>query len=167
MTVWGNRSFNRISIYDRRPQNALTNNPNDRYNDFYKNGLIDQGIRYGSRAFQGLFLQGNKLPHNFSFKGVIGKSAFNRSFLETSDNFTTCLQINNRPNKNLKLSYNFLSSSQDLDSINNDLKQIIDFGNLSNGKYVRRFEEKFKRLHGSKFAVACNSDGGGGFRDFI
>lgn len=51
--------------------------------------------------------------------------------------------------------------------INNDLKQIIDFGNLSNGKYVRRFEEKFKRLHGSKFAVACNSDGGGGFRDFI
>ena len=123
LTVWGNRSFNRISIYDRRPQNALTNNPNDRYNDFYKNGLIDQGIRYGSRAFQGLFLQGNKLPHNFSFKGVIGKSAFNRSFLETSDNFTTCLQINNRPNKNLKLSYNFLSSSQDLDSINNDKRQ--------------------------------------------
>ena len=80
LTVWGNRSFNRISIYDRRPQNALTNNPNDRYNDFYKNGLIDQGIRYGSRAFQGLFLQGNKLPLNFSFKGVIGKSAFNRSF---------------------------------------------------------------------------------------
>jgi dTDP-4-amino-4,6-dideoxygalactose transaminase len=44
--------------------------------------------------------------------------------------------------------------------INNDLKQIIDSGNLSNGKYVRRFEEKFKRLHGSKFAVACNSGGG-------
>ena len=44
--------------------------------------------------------------------------------------------------------------------INNDLKKIIDSGNLSNGKYVRRFEEKFKRLHGSKFAVACNSGGG-------
>ena len=80
LTVWGNRSFNRISIYDRRPQNALTNIPNDRYNDFYKNGLIDQGVRYGSRAFQGLFLNGNNLPHNFSIKGVIGKSAFNRSF---------------------------------------------------------------------------------------
>ncbi|MBD00126.1 MAG: hypothetical protein CL841_02030 [Crocinitomicaceae bacterium] len=123
LTVWGNRSFNRISIYDRRPQNALTNIPNDRYNDFYKNGLIDQGIRYGSRAFQGLFLQGNKLPLNFSFKGVIGKSAFNRSFLEASDNFTTCLQINNQLNKNLKLSYNFLYSSQDLDSINNDKRK--------------------------------------------
>ena len=123
LTVWGNRSFNRISIYDRRPQNALTNIPNDRYNDFYKNGLIDQGIRYGSRAFQGLFIKGNKLPLNFSFKGVIGKSAFNRSFLESSDNFTSCLQINNQLNKNLKLSYNFLSSSQDLDSINNDKRQ--------------------------------------------
>ena len=123
LTVWGNRSFNRISVYDRRPQNALTNTPNDRYNNFYKNGLIDQGIRYGSRAFQGLFLQGNKLPFNFSFKGVIGKSAFNRSFIEASDNFTNCLQINNQLNKNLKLSYNFLFSSQDLDSINNDKRQ--------------------------------------------
>ena len=120
LTVWGNRSFNRISIYDRRPQNALTKTPNDRYNDFYKNGLIDQGLRYGSRAFQGLFLQGNKLPLNFSFKGVIGKSAFNRSFLESSDNFTTCLQLKNQLNKNLKLSYNFLSSNQDLDSLNSD-----------------------------------------------
>ena len=120
LTVWGNRSFNRISIYDRRPQNALTKTPNDRYNDFYKNGLIDQGLRYGSRAFQGLFLQGNKLPLNFSFKGVIGKSAFNRSFLESSDNFTTCLQVKNQLNKNLKLSYNFLSSNQDLDSLNSD-----------------------------------------------
>ena len=120
LTVWGNRSFNRMSIYDRRPQNALTKTPNDRYNDFYKNGLIDQGLRYGSRAFQGLFLQGNKLPLNFSFKGVIGKSAFNRSFLESSDNFTTCLQLKNQLNKNLKLSYNFLSSNQDLDSLNSD-----------------------------------------------
>ena len=123
LTVWGNRSFNRISIYDRRPQNALTNIPNDRYNDFYKNGLIDQGVRYGSRAFQGLFLNGNNLPLNFSIKGVIGKSAFNRSFLQSSDNFTTCFQINNKLNKNLKLSYNFLSSFQDLDSINNDKRQ--------------------------------------------
>ena len=120
LTVWGNRSFNRMSIYDRRPQTALTNYPNDRYNDYYKKGLINQGIRYGSRAFQGLFLQGNKLPYNFSFKGVIGKSAFNRSFLESSDNFTTCFQLKNEINSSLKLSYNYLGSSADLDSISSE-----------------------------------------------
>ena len=120
LTVWGNRSFNRMSIYDRRPQTNLTNYPNDRYNDYYKKGLINQGIRYGSRAFQGLFLQGNKLPYNFSFKGVIGKSAFNRSFLESSDNFTTCFQLKNEINSSLKLSYNYLGSSADLDSISSE-----------------------------------------------
>ena len=139
LTVWGNRSFNRTSIYDRRPQNALTKNPNDRYNDFYKNGLIDQGERYGSRAFQGLFLQGNKLPLNFSFKGVIGKSAFNRSFLESSDNFTTCLQIKNQVNENLKLTYNYLSSNQDLDSLNGDTRNY----------YIHTFElfQKWDKLN--------------------
>ena len=120
LTVWGNRSFNRMSVYDRRPQTNLTNYPNDRYNDYYKKGLINQGIRYGSRAFQGLFLQGNKLPYNFSFKGVIGKSAFNRSFLESSDNFTTCFQLKNEINSSLKLSYNYLGSSADLDSISSE-----------------------------------------------
>ena len=66
------------------------------------------------------FLQGNKLPYNFSFKGVIGKSAFNRSFLESSDNFTTCFQLKNEINSSLKLSYNYLGSSADLDSISSE-----------------------------------------------
>ena len=138
LTVWGRRSFNRTSIYERRPQNALTKNPNDRYHNFYKNGLINQGVRYGSRAFQGLFLQGNKLPLNFSFKGVIGKSAFNRSLLASSDNFTKCFKLNNQINKNLKLSYNFLSSSQDLDSLNNDKREY----------YIHTFEffKKWKKI---------------------
>ena len=120
LTVWGNRSFNRMSIYDRRPQTPLTEFPNDRYKNYYKNGLINQGTRYGSRAFQGLFLQGQKLPLNFSFKGVIGKSAFNRSFLESSGNFTTCFQLKNQINSSFKLSYNYLSSTADLDSLSLD-----------------------------------------------
>jgi perosamine synthetase len=44
--------------------------------------------------------------------------------------------------------------------INKDLKEILNSGNLSTGKYVKRFEEKFKKLHNAKFAVACNSGGG-------
>ena len=35
---------------------------------------MDQGVRYGNRAFQGLFVEGLKLPLNFHIKGVIGKA---------------------------------------------------------------------------------------------
>tara|TARA_Y100000589_G_scaffold327298_1_gene368842 strand:+ start:223 stop:2109 length:1887 start_codon:yes stop_codon:yes gene_type:complete len=131
LTVWGNRSFNRISIYDRRPQTPLNNSPSDRYRNYYKNGLIDQGIRYGSRGFQGLFLNATKLPLNFSIKGVVGKSMFNRSFLEQSDNYTACFNVKNQINKDLKISYNYLFSSADIDSLSLDKREYfihtIDF----------------------------------------
>ena len=102
LTVWGNRSFNRLSIYERRPQTPLNKLPINRYSKYYNSGLIDQGIRYGSRAFQGIFLQGIRMPYNFSLKGVIGKSNFNRSFFETLDNFTGSFQIKKTINLTLK-----------------------------------------------------------------
>ena len=120
LTVWGNRSFNRISIFERRPQTPLNKVPIDRYSKYYNSGLVDQGIRYGSRAFQGIFLQGTKLPFNFSVKGVIGKSNFNRSLLETSDNFTGCFQLKNTLNPSFKIAYNYLSSWADTDSLSDE-----------------------------------------------
>ena len=120
LTVWGNRSFNRISIFERRPQTPLNKLPINRYSKYYNSGLVDQGIRYGSRAFQGIFFQGMSLPLNFSVKGVIGKSNFNRSLLETSDNFTGCFQLNNTLSPSLKIAYNYLSSWTDTDSLSDD-----------------------------------------------
>jgi len=120
LTVWGNRSFNRISIFERRPQTPLNKIPINRYSRYYNSGLVDQGIRYGSRAFQGVFLQGSKLPFNFSVKGVIGKSNFNRSILETSDNFTGSFQLKNILSPNLKIAYNYLSSWADTDSLSDE-----------------------------------------------
>jgi hypothetical protein len=120
LTVWGNRSFNRISIFERRPQTPLNKIPINRYSKYYNSGLVDQGIRYGSRAFQGVFLQGTKLPFNFSVKGVIGKSNFNRSLLETSDNFTGCFQLKNMLSPSFKIAYNYLSSWADTDSLSDE-----------------------------------------------
>ena len=120
LTVWGNRSFNRISIFERRPQTPLNKIPINRYSKYYNSGLVDQGIRYGSRAFQGIFLQGSKLPFNFSVKGVIGKSNFNRSLLETSDNFTGCFQLKNMLSPSFKIAYNYLSSWADTDSLSDE-----------------------------------------------
>ena len=120
LTVWGNRSFNRISIFERRPQTPLNKIPINRYSRYYKSGLVDQGIRYGSRAFQGIFFKGSKLPFNFSVKGVIGKSNFNRSVLEKSDNFTGSFQLKNTLSPKFKFSYNYLSSWADTDSLSDD-----------------------------------------------
>ena len=120
LTVWGNRSFNRISIFERRPQTPLNKIPINRYSKYYNSGLVDQGIRYGSRAFQGIFLKGSKLPLNFSLKGVIGKSNFNRSILRNSDNFTGSFQLKNTISPNLKIAYNYLSSWADTDSLSDD-----------------------------------------------
>ncbi|MFL2563598.1 MAG: hypothetical protein ACJ0QR_00045 [Flavobacteriales bacterium] len=120
LTVWGNRSLNRMSIFERRPQTPLNKIPINRYTNYYNSGLIDEGIRYGSRAFQGIFLQGSKLPFNFSVKGVVGKSNFNRSSLQTSDNFTGCFQLKNTPSNTSKIAYNYLSSWADTDSLSDD-----------------------------------------------
>ena len=120
LTVWGNRSFNRISIYERRPQTPLNKTPIDRYSRYYNSGLIDQGVRYGSRAFQGIFFQGLKLPLNFSIKGVLGKSNFNRSVFETNDNFTGSFQLKNTLSSSSRIAYNYLSSWANTDSISDN-----------------------------------------------
>tara|TARA_B110001454_G_scaffold213735_1_gene232409 strand:+ start:2056 stop:3990 length:1935 start_codon:yes stop_codon:yes gene_type:complete len=123
LTVWGNRTYNRRSIYDRMPQTALTRTPNVRYEKYYKNGLIDQGIRYGSRAFQGLFFSGQNLPYKFSFKGVLGKSNFNRSIFNNSDNFIGCFRVNKKFNNKFNISYNYLNSVASLDTLTDDVKK--------------------------------------------
>lgn len=125
LTIWGNRSFNRASIFERRPQTPLNKIPINRYSKYYDDGLIDQGIRYGSRAFQGIFLQGVRMPYNFSVKGVIGKSNFNRSFSQSLDNLTGSLQIKNTINSNLKIAYNYLSSWSDIDSLTYDKRSYL------------------------------------------
>ena len=119
LTVWGNRAFNRFSVYERRPQTPLTRTPVGRYSSYYQNGLIDDGVRYGSRAFQGVFLQGAKLPLGFAVKGVLGKSNFNRSYLVQSDNFTGAFQLRNDLSDSLSVAYNLLSSFASVDSLSN------------------------------------------------
>ncbi len=139
LTVWGNRSFNRISIFERRPQTPLNKIPINRYSRYYNSGLIDQGIRYGSRAFQGIFFQGSKLPFNFSVKGVIGKSNFNRSLLENSDNFTGSLQLKNTLSSKFKIAYNYLSSWSDIDSLSDERRKYFI--------HTLELDKKWNKIH--------------------
>lgn len=123
LTVWGNRSFNRESIYHRRPQTRLTNTPQKRYENYYDNGLIDEGVRYGNRAFQGIFINGQNLPKGFSLKGVIGKTPFNRSILDSlSNNYTGCFRVSKKFKNNFNFSYNYLNSTNLIDTVNNEYR---------------------------------------------
>ena len=42
---------------------------------------------------------------------------------------------------------------------NTDFKKILKSGNLTNGIFIKRFEDKFKNLHKSNYSIACSSGG--------
>ena len=159
LTVWGNRSLNRMSLFERRPQTAVDPEAGQRYERYYANGLIDEGIRYGSRAFQGIFLEGKRLPMNFSFKGVIGKSNFNRSAEEGNDNFTACARLQNELNDSLKVSYNFLQSFRRESPVAADFEQY----SISTSEVVYRSKNWTAQLEAGwgRFANSQYDLGGG------
>ena len=159
LTVWGNRSLNRMSLFERRPQTAVDAEAGQRYERYYANGLIDEGVRYGSRAFQGVFLEGTKLPLNFSFKGVIGKSNFNRSIAEGNDNFTACARLQNELTDSLKISYNFLQSFRRESPVSADYQQY----SISTGEVVYRSKNWIAQLEAGwgRFANSQYDLGGG------
>ena len=80
-------------------------------------------MRYGNRAFQGIFSPGPRSsPLDFSFKGAIGKTPFNRSnFNELSANYTSCFKINKKIN-DLNIAYHFLNSTNLVDTISFDFR---------------------------------------------
>ena len=55
--------------------------------------------------------------------------------------------------------YKLLLSKKIINSSINEIRQVLKSGNLATGKYVKRFEEKFKELNKSKYAIACSSGG--------
>ena len=158
LTVWGNRSLNRMSLFERRPQTAVDPG-RTALRALLANGLIDEGIRYGSRAFQGIFLEGKRLPMNFSFKGVIGKSNFNRSAEEGNDNFTACARLQNELNDSLKVSYNFLQSFRRESPVAADFQQY----SISTGEVVYRSKHWTAQLEAGwgRFANSQYDLGGG------
>ena len=52
LTVWGNRSLNRMSLFERRPQTAVDAEAGQRYERYYANGLIDEGSGMEAALFR-------------------------------------------------------------------------------------------------------------------
>ena len=122
LTVWGNQSFNRMSLFDRRPQTAVNRRPWMRYQQYLDRGLVDMGLRYGSRAFQGAFLGLSDLPFGMQLKGVVGKSNFNRAYFEGGSNFTSSWRVAKSVKSRGNVAYNLLVSQGALDSLGQDVR---------------------------------------------
>ena len=122
LTVWGNQSFNRMSLFDRRPQTAVNRRPWMRYQQYLDRGLVDMGLRYGSRAFQGAFLGLSDLPFGMQLKGVVGKSNFNRAYFEGGSNFTSSWRVAKSVKSRGSVAYNLLVSQGALDSLGQDVR---------------------------------------------
>ena len=116
LTVWGNQTFNRLSLFDRRPQAAVDDRPWTRYRNYVDEGLVDMGLRYGSRAFQGMFLGLSDLPGGMKVKGVVGRSNFNRSAFEGAMSFTSSWRVSKDLGEKGSLAINTLMSRSALDS---------------------------------------------------
>ena len=114
-TFAANTGYNRFSIFERNPWDPTTANVLDRYKKFYTNGALSQDVRWGQQAFHGFILDGIRLPKDFSFAFMYGKSQFNGGTLPTPNSLTA-----GKIRKNFKenfVSINAISSRTFKDSL--------------------------------------------------
>jgi len=81
LTFGTNTGYNRYSLFERNPWDPNTSNVEERYNRFYQFGALTQDERWGQQAFQGIILDGDKLPKQFSFALMYGKTQYNGGFV--------------------------------------------------------------------------------------
>ncbi len=70
------QQLDRFSIFDRTPWEGVSNT--DKYDGYYNLGSVNVGdLRWNYQAFQGIILNGSKLPLDFSFDLFYGKMQLN------------------------------------------------------------------------------------------
>ena len=82
-TFASNTGYNRFSIFERNPWDPAMKTVYERYHKFYSDGALTQDTRWGQQAFQGFIIDGVRLPKQFSFAYMYGKSQFNGGALPT------------------------------------------------------------------------------------
>jgi hypothetical protein len=76
-TFQTNKGYDRYSIFERNPWDPNTRFVDSRYATFYNAGAINQDERWGQQAFQGIILEGNRMPNGFSGVLMYGKTQLN------------------------------------------------------------------------------------------
>ena len=80
--------FDQFSIFDRTPWEGVTGT--EKYENYYSAGSINRDMRWNSRAFQGIIIDGGSLPGRMSFSFMFGKAQVNGGLLQgVTDPLTT------------------------------------------------------------------------------
>lgn len=117
-TMGQNRGYNRYSVFDRSPWEAVTRG-NDRYTSYYNANSLRQDGRWDKQAFQGIILEAVRLPNNFDASILFGKTVFNSGALFTTGAVPN-LSYGGRLQKSFNgnyVSYNHFTSKTFQDSI--------------------------------------------------
>ncbi len=68
--------LDRFTIFDRTPWEGVNNT--EKYDNYYKSGLTSAGdLRWNNQAFQGLIINGGRLPGDWAFDLMWGKTQVN------------------------------------------------------------------------------------------
>ena len=174
LTVWAEEGYLRYSLFERAPYDPLNKNAVDRYKKYYEQGAIDQDLRFGNVAFQGVTFSGNSFPWWFtdgiSFQGVLGKTQNNIANIVSpgKDDYCFGLRLNKTTQKQNSYSLNYFSSKTATDStsyagrgydmstfeFNYQIKKLNLFGEVGIGSYE---SANVKRSSGEAIIVNLSS----------
>jgi len=155
LTVWAEEGYLRHSLFERAPYDPLNKNAVDRYKKYYEQGAIDQDLRFGNVAFQGITFSGNSFPWWFadgmSFQGILGKTQNNIANIVSpgKDDYCFGLRLNKTTQNQNSYSLNYFSSKTATDStsylgrnydmstfeFNYRIKKLNFFGEIGVGSY--------------------------------
>ena len=122
LTVWAEEGYLRYSLFERAPYDPLNKNATDRYKKYYDQGVIEQDIRFGNVAFQGITFSGNRFPWYFadgvSFQGIVGKTQNNIANIVSPGKDDYCFggRLNKTTQNKNSFSLNYFSSNTTTDS---------------------------------------------------
>ncbi len=107
--------YQRYSIYERYPweNNSVSF---DRASNYFENGNISRDMRFGMQAFKGMMIDGNELPHNFSFRFLYGVTPTQAVIGSRIPAYTVGFRLRKQM-KNQTISFNTMNYTSFLDSL--------------------------------------------------
>lgn len=117
LTLGSFRGYNRFMLYERNPWDPIGKQVGVRYDQMYVSGAVQQDLRWGERAIQGMIFEGANLPGGWSFAMLYGKTELSGGFL-TIPNINYGGKLKKVYRNNDFISFNTLNNTTWIDSLN-------------------------------------------------
>lgn len=139
LTLGSFKGYNRFMLYERNPWDPIGKAVGVRYNQMYSVGAVQQDMRWGERAIQGVIFEGMNLPAGWSFAMLYGKTELSGGFL-TIPNINYGGKLKKVYHNDDFISFNTLNNTTWVDSLNT---MPVGF-NLFTLEWRHSFKNKFE-----------------------